>query len=166
MKKLSIKEWISVVTTITVVGVIGYSTLFTLNNGTGKPASLQPETQQQNMQLENISTTKGLEVYDVKVGDGAEAVSGKIVSVHYTGILTDGKKFDSSVDRGQPFQFPLGAGQVIRGWDLGVAGMKVGGVRRLVIAPELGYGANAVGNGLIPANSTLIFEVQLLGVQG
>jgi FKBP-type peptidyl-prolyl cis-trans isomerase len=110
----------------------------------------------------------GLKYTDIKVGDGAVAASGKKVSVHYTGWLSNngakGAKFDSSVDRGQPFQFTLGAHQVIAGWDEGVAGMKVGGERTLIIPPELGYGARGAG-GVIPANATLIFDVQLLGVQ-
>ena len=105
----------------------------------------------------------GLKVEDLKVGNGTEAVSGKTVSVHYTGWLTDGKKFDSSVDRGKPFPFRLGAGQVIRGWDMGVAGMKVGGKRKLTIPPDLGYGARGAGN-VIPPNSILVFEVELLEV--
>jgi FKBP-type peptidyl-prolyl cis-trans isomerase len=110
----------------------------------------------------------GLKYTDVKIGDGAVATSGKKVSVHYTGWLSNngakGAKFDSSVDRGQPFQFTLGAHQVIAGWDEGVAGMKVGGERTLIIPPELGYGARGAG-GVIPPNATLIFDVQLLGVQ-
>ncbi len=105
----------------------------------------------------------GLQYIDQTVGTGATATAGKIVSVHYTGWLTNGTKFDSSVDRGQPFAFPLGGGRVIAGWDQGVAGMKVGGKRRLIIPPALGYGAQA--NGPIPANSTLVFDVELLGVQ-
>jgi FKBP-type peptidyl-prolyl cis-trans isomerase len=104
-----------------------------------------------------------LKIENIKEGTGAEAVNGKQVSVHYTGTLTDGKKFDSSVDRGQPFKFVLGAGQVIRGWDLGVAGMKVGGKRKLTIPPQLGYGERGAG-GVIPPNATLIFEVELLEV--
>ncbi|HEU0053065.1 MAG TPA: FKBP-type peptidyl-prolyl cis-trans isomerase [Longimicrobium sp.] len=115
---------------------------------------------------ENLTTTSsGLQYRDDVVGTGAEAKSGHHVLVHYTGTLTDGKKFDSSRDRDQPFHFALGAGQVIRGWDEGVAGMKVGGKRHLVIPPELGYGPRAVG-GVIPANSTLVFDVELLDVHG
>ncbi len=106
-----------------------------------------------------------LQIEDVKVGDGAEAKAGQRVSVHYTGWLTNGKKFDSSVDRNEPFDFRLGGGEVIKGWDQGVAGMKIGGTRKLTIPPELGYGAQNVGGGLIPPNSTLLFEVELLGVK-
>src|ERR1017187_3168837 len=109
------------------------------------------------------ATVTELKIEETKVGTGAEAVTGKSVSVHYTGWLTDGTKFDSSKDRGQPFSFQLGAGQVIKGWDQGVAGMKVGGVRKLTIPPELGYGARGAG-GVIPPNATLVFEVELLGV--
>ena len=100
---------------------------------------------------------------DTKVGTGDEAVAGKGVSVHYTGWLTDGTKFDSSKDRGTPFSFTIGSGQVIKGWDQGVTGMKVGGIRKLTIPPELGYGARGAG-GVIPPNATLVFEVELLGV--
>ena len=104
---------------------------------------------------------------DLRVGSGAEAAAGKVVSVHYTGWLYEneraGAKFDSSKDRGDPFEFDLGAGMVIRGWDEGVQGMKVGGTRRLVIPPQLGYGARGAG-GVIPPNATLIFEVELLSV--
>ncbi|HEV2336888.1 MAG TPA: FKBP-type peptidyl-prolyl cis-trans isomerase [Stellaceae bacterium] len=110
----------------------------------------------------------GLKYTDTTVGTGAEATKGKKVSVHYTGWLYNngakGAKFDSSLDRGQPFSFALGAGQVIRGWDEGVAGMKVGGKRTLIIPPDLGYGARGAG-GVIPPNATLTFDVELLGVQ-
>ena len=111
-----------------------------------------------------MKTKSGLEYDDVQVGTGDEAKAGKTVDVHYTGWLTDGKKFDSSRDRGEPFAFKLGAGQVIRGWDQGVAGMKVGGKRTLVIPSELGYGARGAG-GAIPPNATLLFDVELLGVK-
>ncbi len=103
-------------------------------------------------------------IEDEKVGTGAEAVPGKTVVVHYTGTLTDGTKFDSSRDRGEPFSFPLGAGRVIKGWDQGVAGMKVGGIRNLTIPPELGYGSRGAG-GVIPPNATLKFNVELLEVR-
>ena len=109
------------------------------------------------------TTASGLKIEDVTEGTGAEAKPGAQVRVHYTGWLLDGKKFDSSKDRGDPFAFKLGGGQVIRGWDEGVAGMKVGGVRKLTIPPELGYGARGAG-GVIPPNATLLFEVELLGV--
>lgn len=104
-----------------------------------------------------------LQTEDLMVGTGAEAVAGKSVTVHYTGTLEDGSKFDSSLDRNQPFTFVLGAGQVIRGWELGVEGMKVGGQRKLVIPPDLGYGAQGFPP-VIPAHSVLHFTVQLLDV--
>jgi len=103
-------------------------------------------------------------IEDLTVGEGDEAVAGKRVTVHYTGWLTNGSKFDSSLDRNDPFDFPLGRGHVIRGWDEGVAGMKVGGKRKLTIPPEMGYGARGAG-GVIPPNATLVFEVELLGVE-
>jgi FKBP-type peptidyl-prolyl cis-trans isomerase len=110
------------------------------------------------------TTASGLKYEDIKQGDGAVATAGKTVSVHYTGWLTDGNKFDSSKDRGQPFEFPLGGGRVIKGWDEGVEGMKVGGTRKLTIPPELGYGSRGAG-GVIPPGATLVFEVELLKVR-
>jgi FKBP-type peptidyl-prolyl cis-trans isomerase len=110
-------------------------------------------------------TKSGLKYFDSKTGDGTEAVSGKTVEVHYTGWLkSNGKKFDSSVDRGKPFSFTLGAGMVIKGWDEGVAGMKVGGKRKLFIPAELAYGKRGAGD-VIPADADLIFEVELLKVK-
>ena len=111
-----------------------------------------------------IAAESGLKYYDLQVGDGPSPQSGQQVSVHYTGWLEDGTKFDSSLDRGQPFTFVLGNGRVIRGWDEGVATMKVGGKRQLVIPPELAYGQQGAG-GVIPPNATLIFEVELLAVR-
>ena len=121
--------------------------------GTGKP----------------VTTPSGLQIIDGKVGTGASPKPGQTCVMHYTGWLYEngakGKKFDSSVDRGQPFEFPIGRGQVIAGWDEGVATMKVGGKRTLIIPPALGYGARGAG-GVIPPNATLIFDVELLGVKG
>jgi peptidylprolyl isomerase len=123
------------------------------------PAAAQPVT----------TTSSGLKIIDIKPGTGAKPKSGQTVVVHYTGWLYEngakGKKFDSSVDRGQPLEFPVGEGKVIPGWDEGVITMKVGGKRTLIIPPELGYGARGAG-GVIPPNATLIFDVELLGVKG
>ena len=105
-----------------------------------------------------------LTIEEMTVGTGAQANAGQMVSVHYTGWLTDGKKFDSSLDRNDPFEFQLGAGYVIQGWDQGVAGMKIGGKRKLTIPAHLGYGARGAG-AAIPPNATLVFEVELLGVR-
>jgi FKBP-type peptidyl-prolyl cis-trans isomerase FkpA len=127
------------------------------------------QTQKKNSAPTKVSgkghiTSDDLEYWDIKVGDGATAVPGKTVTVNYTGWLTNGKKFDSSLDRNQPFSFQLGNGQVIKGWDEGVAGMKVGGKRQLRIPPQLGYGTQGAG-GVIPPNATLIFDVELLAVK-
>jgi FKBP-type peptidyl-prolyl cis-trans isomerase FkpA len=113
--------------------------------------------------MSTITTASGLQFEDLRVGTGAKASPGRDVTVHYTGWLTDGRKFDSSRDRGQPFSFGLGAGQVIAGWDEGVEGMLIGGLRKLTIPPRLGYGEFGAG-GVIPPNATLVFEVELLGV--
>jgi FKBP-type peptidyl-prolyl cis-trans isomerase FkpA len=113
--------------------------------------------------MSTITTDSGLQYEEITVGEGETAQAGQTVTVHYTGWLTDGLKFDSSKDRNIPFQFNLGAGEVIRGWDEGVQGMKVGGVRKLTIPAELGYGRRGAG-GVIPPDTTLVFEVELLGV--
>ena len=117
----------------------------------------------------SMTTASGLQITDTKVGTGASPRTGQTCVMHYTGWLyqngAKGAKFDSSVDRGQPFEFPIGTGQVIKGWDEGVASMKIGGKRTLIIPPDLGYGARGAG-GVIPPNATLMFEVELLGVKG
>ncbi len=113
--------------------------------------------------MSSITKPSGLEFEDLIVGEGDTAAAGQQVTVHYTGWLTDGKKFDSSKDRRDPFVFSLGQGSVIKGWDEGVQGMKVGGTRKLTIPPALGYGHRGAG-GVIPPNATLVFEVELLGV--
>ena len=113
--------------------------------------------------MSQVTTASGLIIEDLVVGEGAEAAAGQHVTVHYTGWLADGRKFDSSKDRNDPFAFALGARHVIAGWDEGVQGMKIGGSRKLTIPPELGYGARGAG-GVIPPNATLVFEVELLGL--
>jgi FKBP-type peptidyl-prolyl cis-trans isomerase len=130
-----------------------------------KPVSARPDTSAPTKVTgAPTKTASGLEYWDIKVGAGAVAQSGQHVKVDYTGWLTNGKKFDSSVDAGRPFEFVLGARQVIKGWDEGVAGMKVGGKRQLRIPPDLAYGPKGYP-GVIPANSTLVFDVELLGAK-
>jgi len=112
-----------------------------------------------------IRLENGLEYLDLTVGSGQEAKNGDKVFAHYAGTLENGTKFDNSYDRGEPFSFVLGGGMVIKGWDLGLLGMKIGGKRKLVISPELGYGSRDIGNGLIPPDSTLYFDVELVDIQ-
>lgn len=130
----------------------------------GSLACSQPAPAASTTTATEVTMPDGLKYTDETVGTGTEATPGKTVSVHYTGWLLDGTKFDSSRDRNQPFSFPLGGGRVIKGWDEGVAGMKVGGKRTLLIPPNLGYGAQGAG-GVIPPNATLKFDVELLEVK-
>jgi FKBP-type peptidyl-prolyl cis-trans isomerase FkpA len=139
--------------------VLGFAA-FALSSGRAQTADNSSPTK---VTGKGKSTGSGLQYWDITVGTGMAASSGKTVKVNYTGWLTNGKKFDSSVDRGTPFSFKLGAGQVIKGWDEGVAGMKVGGKRQLRIPADLGYGARGAA-GVIPPNSILIFDVELLDV--
>ncbi len=144
---------------VTLLAVFGMTSACGGNNKSSAPSTASP----MKVTGQPTTTASGLQYWDIVVGTGATAAPGIIVKVHYSGFLTTGEKFDSSRDRGVPFSFPLGAGQVIKGWDEGVAGMKVGGQRQLRIPPQLGYGATGAG-GAIPPNATLIFDVQLLEV--
>lgn len=126
-------------------------------NPSGAPASAGTAGQTQTLE-------GGLQIRDTLIGAGEEAISGMAIAVHYTGTLQDGTKFDSSLDRGKPFELILGGGMVIKGWDLGIVGMRVGGKRTLIIPPALGYGAQGAG-GVIPPNATLVFDVELLAAQ-
>jgi FKBP-type peptidyl-prolyl cis-trans isomerase len=177
MNTFTTREWIA--TGLGVVAAIilffGGSILNAFKGATNQPTDQAKPAQTETVStassatstkntMQNISKTQGLEIYDEVVGTGAEAKAGQNIQAHYVGTLVNGTKFDSSVDRGQPFEFTLGVGQVIQGWDVGIQGMKVGGKRKLVISPELGYGSRGAGSS-IPPNATLIFEVQLIGVQ-
>lgn len=155
-------QWIGIIAAIIIVFVFfGFDNIFNslIWSDATADTSLEEGTDSKTMDSE---TQSGLIVEDVVVGTGAEATNGTLVSVNYTGTFTNGVKFDSSYDRGQPIQFVLGTGYVIKGWDLGILGMKVGGKRKLVISPELGYGSTARGS--IPPNSTLLFDVELVAV--
>jgi FKBP-type peptidyl-prolyl cis-trans isomerase len=173
MRKLTFNEWVAVVIAVAVVSYFFFfnGKFFSFSTGESSLASVNNPIEVRNttnastteIMAENTYSLPGIQVADVVVGSGEEAIAGKTVIVNYTGMLQDGTVFDSSIPRGVPFDFVLGAGDVIKGWDEGVAGMKVGGKRVLVIAPEKAYGNMAVGS--IPPNSTLIFEVELLDVQ-
>src|SRR5579863_1866582 len=159
----------AIATVITVIALLGSGLLLAHTAPAKKPARLgvvRPNTKTPTKVTgDGVKTESGLQYWDITLGTGAVAKEGDRVRVHYTGWLTSGKKFDSSVDAGRPFTFALGNGEVIQGWDEGIAGMKVGGKRQLRIPPELGYGESGTPDGTIPANATLIFDVQLLSVQ-
>lgn len=172
MKKLSKNEKTAVFVALAVIlfffavaSVVGFVSKGNIAEdglvGSNNSASLNQLTTETQQAPKTININ-GMKITDTIVGTGEEAIAGKIVTVHYTGTLGDGTKFDSSLDRGQPFKFILGAGQVIQGWEQGFAGMKVGGKRSLVIPAEMAYGDRAIG--AIPANSTLLFAVELLAV--
>jgi len=168
MRTLQKREWIAVSVAIVAAAILFFGgtlwRFFFQAGVTSSAAAPLTGPGADTSKMKNISTVEGLEIYDMQVGTGAEAVPGSVVSAHYVGRLAaDGTQFDSSLERGQPFEFKLGTSAVIKGWDLGIAGMKVGGVRQLVVSPEYGYGAQSIGP--IPANSTLIFEVQLVDVR-
>lgn len=169
MKTLEKREIIGSVVAITVVVILffggniwdlvtGQTSLNTMQGAQNEGPS--PEALSK---IGNVSTTEGVEIYDLQVGTGAEAVSGKNVVVHYVGFLTDGTQFDSSIDRQAPFEFKLGDTGMMRGFNIGIEGMKVDGIRQIVVAPELAYGDQQFGP--IPPNSTLVFQVQLLEVK-
>ena len=148
---------------IILLGVIGFIFSSNKNPQEVDNQSIKQEINNNRTQQEEIMEVTELQIVDTTVGEGKEAILGKVVSVHYTGTLTDGTKFDSSVDRETPFQFTLGAGQVIQGWDQGVIGMKVGGKRTLTIPSDLAYGPTG-RPGTIPPSATLIFDIELLDV--
>lgn len=159
MKKLNRNEWMAVGVAVVVVGYLLFAG--SLQGLFGGAREINNQDNQNT--VVNALPASGVAVEDLLAGEGQEAAAGDKVTVHYVGALPTGKVFDSSLDRNQAFTFTLGAGEVIRGWDEGLKGMKVGGIRRMFIAPDYGYGAQAIG--AIPANSTLIFEVQLVAVE-
>lgn len=164
MKTLSKKEWIAVGVGLVVISIFFLSRTFIFSFLTSNTTSMNDSEQAMGAAANSTPGATSLMITDTVVGTGAEAVAGKKITVHYTGKLTNGQVFDSSVSRGEPFTFDLGANQVIQGWEQGFAGMKVGGKRTIVIPPTLGYGERGAG-GVIPPNATLIFDVELLNVQ-
>lgn len=165
MKKLSQKQLIAVLVSLVVITLF-FAGSFVLQSMvySQSEVSINKEISMDTNNTSFSSSVSGFEVEDLVVGTGVEATPGKVIVVNYRGALTDGQVFDSSYERGQPFSFTLGAGQVISGWDKGFAGMKVGGKRRLIIPSDMGYGPSGVPN-VIPPNATLIFEVELLDVR-
>lgn len=159
------KIFIAVIVIILIV-VIGFVYFYFQKSGApaNENINTNPDTNQNVNTNPSSFEIQGMKVEILKEGTGEQAKSGDLVTVNYVGALTDGTKFDSSIDRNQPFQFTLGENRVIQGWELGVLGMKAGEKRKLTIPPELGYGAQGAGGGVIPPNATLIFEVELLKI--
>jgi len=146
--------------------ILALSAVFALAQSTAMKSSTPNTNAPTKVTGPGVKTDSGLQYWDIRIGNGAGvAKEGSHVRVHYTGWLTNGKKFDSSIDAGKPFDFTIGNGEVIKGWEEGVTGMRVGGKRQLRIPPALGYGAEGTPGGPIPPNATLIFDIRLLGVQ-
>jgi FKBP-type peptidyl-prolyl cis-trans isomerase len=150
---------------IVAVAIILALTVFALAQSSAAKSAIPNTSAPAKVTGDGVKTPSGLQYWDIRVGNGEVAKEGSHVRVHYTGWLTTGKKFDSSVDAGKPFDFTIGNSEVIKGWDEGVTGMRVRGKRQLRIPPALGYGAEGTPGGPIPPNATLIFDIQLLGVQ-
>lgn len=148
-----------------VLVILSLTAVFAIAQSAAKKAAAPNTDSASKVSGDGVKTDSGLIYWDIRVGNGQTAKEGSHVRVHYTGWLTTGKKFDSSVDAGKPFDFTIGNREVIKGWEEGVAGMRVGGKRQLRIPPALGYGAEGTPGGPIPANATLIFDIQLLGLQ-
>jgi FKBP-type peptidyl-prolyl cis-trans isomerase len=150
---------------VVAIFALGLTAVFVLAQSATRKSTTPNTNAPSKVTGDGVKTPSGLIYWELRVGNGEVAKEGSHVRVHYTGWLTNGKKFDSSVDGGKPFDFTIGNGEVIKGWEEGVAGMRVGGKRQLRIPPDLGYGADGTPDGTIPPNATLIFDVQLLGLQ-
>jgi len=164
MQETSKNKWIAVVTAIVITAFFfgGYG-LYSFNKNVESTIT-NSSTNTKPIIMDTITDSQELIIQDIVIGTGETAAAGQTISANYMGTLQNGTKFDSSYDRGKPFEFTLGVGQVIKGWDQGIVGMKVGGKRKLIIPSSLAYGSQAVG-GVIPANATLIFEVELVGIK-
>ncbi|HZW79022.1 MAG TPA: FKBP-type peptidyl-prolyl cis-trans isomerase [Candidatus Deferrimicrobiaceae bacterium] len=158
-------KYVAAVFLVFALTVFAPTAVFALAQSAARKSTAPNTTAPSKVTGPGVTTSSGLVYWEIRVGNGEVAKEGSRVRVHYTGWLTNGKKFDSSVDAGKPFDFTIGNGEVIKGWEEGVAGMRVGGKRQLRIPPDLAYGTDGTPDGSIPPNATLIFDVQLLGVQ-
>ena len=158
-------KYVAAVFLVFALTVFAPAAVFALAQSAARKSTAPNTTAPSKVTGPGVTTSSGLVYWEIRVGNGEVAKEGSRVRVHYTGWLTNGKKFDSSVDAGKPFDFTIGNGEVIKGWEEGVAGMRVGGKRQLRIPPDLAYGTDGTPDGSIPPNATLIFDVQLLGVQ-